>query len=223
MIVQIYSLETAEEAAACAEAGADQIGVLVSRKLDGRYPCEVLPEQALEIFDTLRGKVRRSVLISTDSDPDQILQMMNYLHADVLQLYADYHSSLDFRRRMKEECPWAELMEAIGIKDRSSIPEAEEKAAYSDYLILDSIPDNNPGIGAAGVTHDWNIDREIILKVKIPIIEAGGLGPENVKDAIDFLHPWGVDSCTETSRFENGKIVGKDLGKVRAFCKAAKQ
>ena len=51
MIVQIYSLETAEEAAACAEAGADQIGVLVSRKLDGRYPCEVLPEQALEIFD----------------------------------------------------------------------------------------------------------------------------------------------------------------------------
>ena len=93
---------------------------------------------------------------------------------------------------MKEECPWAELMEAIGIRDRSSIPEAEEKAAYSDYLILDSIPDNNPGIGAAGVTHDWNIDREIILKVKIPIIEAGGLGPENVKDAIDFLHPWGV-------------------------------
>ena len=149
--------------------------------------------------------------------------MMNYLHADVLQLCADYHGSLDFRRRMKEECPWAELMEAIGIRDRSSIPEAEEKAAYSDYLILDSIPDNNPGIGAAGVTHDWNIDREIILKVKIPIIEAGGLGPENVKDAIDFLHPWGVDSCTETSRFENGKTVGKDLGKVRAFCKAAKQ
>ena len=59
--------------------------------------------------------------------------------------------------------------------------------------------------------------------MKIPIIEAGGLGPENVKDAIDFLHPWGVDSCTKTSRFENGKIVGKDLEKVRAFCKAAKQ
>ncbi|MGN1389586.1 MAG: hypothetical protein ACI4WR_08060 [Bulleidia sp.] len=223
MIVQIYSLQTAEEALACAEAGADQIGVLVSRSLDGRYPCEVLPEQAKTIFDALRGKVRRTVLISTDSDPDQILQMVAYLHADVLQLCADYHGNLPFRKRMKEECPWAELMEAIGIRDQSSLAEAEEKAAYSDYLILDSIPANNPGIGAAGITHDWNIDREIIRRLSIPIIEAGGLDSENVRDAIDFLHPWGVDSCTKTSRIENGKIVGKDLEKVRAFCRAAKQ
>ena len=42
-----------------------------------------------------------------------------------------------------------------------------------------------PGIGAAGETHDWNLDKAIVDAVDIPIIIAGGLDPDN---AVSYTH-----------------------------------
>ncbi|MBR2582280.1 MAG: hypothetical protein IKD61_02685 [Oscillospiraceae bacterium] len=78
-----------------------------------------------------------------------------------------------------------------------------------------------PGIGAAGITHDWSIDRRIKEAVSVPVVLAGGLGPDNVEAAIAAVHPDGVDSLTATSVKENGILVRKDIEKVRAFCKKA--
>ena len=77
-------------------------------------------------------------------------------------------------------------------------------------------------MGAAGITHDWSIDRRIVESVDIPVILAGGLGPDNVAEAIEAVHPAGVDSLTKTSVVENGVLVRKDIDKVREFCRIAK-
>ena len=78
-------------------------------------------------------------------------------------------------------------------------------------------------IGAAGVTHDWRVDRAIVEAVKLPVILAGGLGPDNVADAIRAVRPAGVDSLTKTSVKENGVLVRKDIALVREFCRRAKE
>jgi len=44
------------------------------------------------------------------------------------------------------------------------------------------------------MTHSWELDRRIIESVGIPAIIAGGLGPENVQEAIRFARSAGVDS-----------------------------
>ena len=47
---------------------------------------------------------------------------------------------------------------------------------------------------------------------------AGGLGPDNVREAIDAVQPWAVDAA---SRLESAPGI-KDHAKVRAFVEAAR-
>ena len=74
-------------------------------------------------------------------------------------------------------------------------------------------------IGALGVTHDWNISRRIVQSVSTAVILAGGLGPDNVADAIAIVRPAGVDSKTKTDK--DGSHA-KDLERVRRFHQAAR-
>ena len=69
------------------------------------------------------------------------------------------------------------------------------------------------------MTHDWTISRRIVELVRTPVILAGGLGPDNVADAIRAVRPAGVDSKTKTDR--DGSHA-KDLGRVRRFRDAAR-
>ena len=64
------------------------------------------------------------------------------------------------------------------------------------------------GTGGTGTTFDW----ELLKNFSRPYFLAGGLSPENVKDAIRTLHPFAVDvsSGIET----NGS---KDPAKMELF------
>ena len=44
--------------------------------------------------------------------------------------------------------------------------------------------------------HDWDISAEIVRTVACPVFLAGGLGPDNVGDAIRRVRPYGVDVCS---------------------------
>jgi phosphoribosylanthranilate isomerase len=56
--------------------------------------------------------------------------------------------------------------------------------------------------------------------VHIPVIIAGGLGPDNVQQAITTIRPAGVDSKTRTDKSDGSHT--KDLEKVREFVSVAK-
>ena len=53
--------------------------------------------------------------------------------------------------------------------------------------------------------------------VRVPVILAGGLSPENVRDAIRAVRPWGVDSLTHTNRPLPDGGFRKDIDRVAAF------
>ena len=220
MFTQIYSIQTVEEALAYAEAGADRVGVLVGVP-GGKFPCAIHEDEAGRIFEALKGKAVR-VLISVADNEEDILSQTERLKPDVLHLCANFEGDADFREKLRARMPEVKLMEAVGIVDESAIEDAKKKAAYADLLILDSVSKTVPGVGAAGVTHDWSIDRAIVEAVDIPVILAGGLGPENVAEAIEAVHPDGVDSLTKTSVVKDGVILHKDIDRVREFCRIAK-
>jgi phosphoribosylanthranilate isomerase len=51
------------------------------------------------------------------------------------------------------------------------------------------------------------------------IVLAGGLGPDNVAEAIRQVRPWGIDAC---SRLESAP-GRKDTAKVRALIQAVRE
>jgi phosphoribosylanthranilate isomerase len=111
-------------------------------------------------------------------------------------------------------------MRSVPVVGEESIAIAQSYEAIADYVLLDSHSVSDRQIGALGVTHDWDISRRIVELLKIPVILAGGLGPDNVSEAIKVVRPAGVDSKTRTDK--EGSHA-KDLDRVRRFVEAAHQ
>jgi phosphoribosylanthranilate isomerase len=217
MIVQIYEVTTPAEARALGAMGVDHIGVLVG---DGSFPREQSIEKAREIFAAIPLGSKASALSLSDN-VDLIVRLAAALLPDILHLgAAPQHLSPAQLRTVKAEFPQVSLMRSIPVIDDSSITLARSYDGIADFLLLDSYKSGDRQIGALGVTHSWELDRRIIESVGIPAVVAGGLGPENVQDAIRVARPAGVDSKTKTDRRDGTHT--KDLQKVSAFLKAAR-
>ena len=217
MIVQIYEVTTPAETRTLVEVGVDHIGVLVG---DGSFPREQTIEKASEILAAVPAGSKTSAL-SLSHELDLIVRITAALLPDILHLgAAPQHLSPAQVRTLKTAFPQVALMRSIPVIDESSIALARSYDGVADWLLLDSYESGDRQIGALGVTHSWELDRRIIESVRIPAIIAGGLGPENVHEAIRVARPTGVDSKTKTDK--NDATHTKDLKKVLAFVTAAR-
>jgi phosphoribosylanthranilate isomerase len=216
MLVQIYEVQTSEEAVALVRLGVDHIGVLVG---DGMFPRELSIAQTNAIFAAMPAG-RKRVALSLSADLEKVARVVRETQPDIIQLQAPINDfSVAMTRALKTRFPRVPIMRAIPVIDEGSIEVAQSYRGVADFLLLDSWDPGTGQFGALGRTHDWSLSRRIIEEVGIPAILAGGLGPENVAEAIAVVRPAGVDSKTKTDRADG---PGKDLAKVEAFVAAVK-
>jgi phosphoribosylanthranilate isomerase len=215
MLVQIYEVQTPEEAAALARLGVDHVGVLVG---DGVFPRELPVEQAKAIFAATPPGTKR-VALSLSAELAEVARVARETQPDIIQIQAAPEDfSVAVTRALKAQFPEILVMRAIPIIDETSIETARSYLGVADFLLLDSYNPGSRQFGALGRTHDWSLSRRIVDGVSIPAILAGGLGPDNVAEAIAAVRPAGVDSKTKTDRADG---AGKDLDQVRRFIAAA--
>ena len=220
-MIQIYSIQTVEEALQCVQAGAEAIGVAVAT--GANLPAEVPEATCAEIFAALEGRAQRVLLVVTQTE-EETVEYVRRLQPDILQLCGNLlPATPEFAAQCRAVRPGLRVLQAVGVDGPEAIDRAKYFAGFCDMLILDSIAPGIAGIGAAGRTHDWSIDAEIVRSVPCPVVLAGGLDAENVKAAIEAVRPWGVDSFTRTSdRLPDGGSR-KNIEKVRAFVQAARE
>lgn len=216
MLVQIYETGSAEEARALAAAGVDHVGVLVGR---GAFPRERSVAEARAIFAALPRRAKR-VALSLSPDLGEIARVIEQAGPDIIHLGASAERfGAAMSAEVKRGYPGVRLMRSIPVVDEASIAFAKAHERIADFLLLDSHAPGDAQIGALGRTHDWRISRRIVETVAVPAILAGGLGPENVAEAIRAVRPAGGDSKTMT---DVPGTHAKNIEAVRAFAAAAK-
>jgi phosphoribosylanthranilate isomerase len=217
ILTQIYEVSSPAEAAAISELGVDHIGVLVG---DGSFPRERSIDEAAKILSAIKRPAKGSVL-SLTADVQLIRRIVLNLRPDILHLGA----STDILTpahvlELRKEFSGLTIMRSIPVSGPDSLALARSYEGLADFLLLDSYSAGDKQIGALGTTHSWDLDKAIIQSVSMPVIIAGGLGPENVADAIRATRPAGVDSKTKTDKDDGSHT--KDLVKVKLFAAIAK-
>jgi phosphoribosylanthranilate isomerase len=217
MKVQIYSHKTPDDALMSAAAGVNFIGASTGQR--GRLKDEINFAQCREMFSAIPpGPMKVALTVAWELP--EIIETVQAVRPDVIHLSGDI-ADLPAAKvaELRQAIPLTKIMQAIPVSGPAAIDLALAYQPVSDYFILDTDLSNFTGIGATGAVHDWQISAEIVRRVNIPVILAGGLSPDNVAAAIRVVKPWCVDSFSHTNLPGSKR---KDPARVKAFVTAAR-
>ncbi|MEJ2355705.1 MAG: phosphoribosylanthranilate isomerase [candidate division WOR-3 bacterium] len=193
--LKICGITNKEDAIMVANLGADALGFVFAESKR-----KITPEKAKEITEILPPFIT-TVGIFLDTDLQEVNEICEYTSLDAVQLHGN---------ETPEYCDKIKRKVIKGISINASDTKESLLSKMKDYSVSAFILD--PGRGS-GKVFEWKIAKGI----KKPIIIAGGLTPDNVKQVIKDLHPYGVDVSTGVEK-GYGK---KDRKKVEKFIKEA--
>jgi phosphoribosylanthranilate isomerase len=215
MYVKICGIRRYEDALIAAELGADAVGLLVGQRHNS--PDFISAAVARDISRALPPSVE-AVLVTHIEDIDELERLLQQSGITTVQLHSEIASSSV--ERLRGRVPDVKIFKSVHVISADSVayPEAFEKLV--EGFVLDSINVATGQLGGTGKTHDWSVSRQIVMRYpEIPIILAGGLNSENVRSAIEYVHPFGVDVNSGTK----GSDGFKDARKMREFILEAKR
>lgn len=198
--VKICGITTVADALMAVEAGADALGLVFYDK----SPRNLDPVRAAEIVSALPPFIQ-VVGLFVHAPLDFINTVADRCRLDVVQLHGDESPELCAAVNRR-------VIKAFRIKDITSLDHMDEYNV-AGYLLDAWSP---KAFGGTGITFNW--DTAIVAKKFGPIILAGGLTPDNVAEAVDYVSPYGVDV---SSGVEAEHRI-KDPEKMRLFIQRAK-
>jgi phosphoribosylanthranilate isomerase len=200
---KVCGIITPEDALAAASSGADAIGLVFAES-----PRKVSLEEAREIAAALPEGVLK-VGVFVNEEPEEVLRIAREVGLDYAQLHGDETpETVTFLRE-----GGVKVMKALRVRDEGSLAAMEGYGA--DLVMLDAWSEK--ARGGTGERFDWALAKS--LRGRGNIVVSGGLNPENVREAISFFEPYGVDASSSLEEAP-GK---KNEERVRRFVSAAKE
>jgi phosphoribosylanthranilate isomerase len=197
--IKICGITRAKDALAAAELGADAIGV-------NFYPKSPRATSVADLADLVEGLPERMAVVAlfVNPAPELVRQVLETGAVDLLQFHGD--ESAEFCEQF--ETPY---MKVVAVKADSDLKFEFAKYETAQYILLDSFDPIMPG--GTGKTFDWSRVVELTEQQRARLVLAGGLTPANVGEAIEVVHPFGVDV---SSGVEASKGI-KDLNMMQVF------
>lgn len=181
------------------EAKPDFAGVVLCK----RYAWGIGLEQARAIRKRLNPDIPLVGLFVNDQYMDVLVALRQGI-VDIAQLQGTESEEYIQDLRIMSRKP---VIKACQVDSTDVLPYAERSSA--DYILMGTEP---------GPDLDRLMDWSLLKGMRRPYILSGGLNPENLSDAIETLHPWGVNLSTGVET--NGV---KDRGKILAAVEIARK
>ncbi len=200
--VKVCGITNLGDARVAADAGADAIGLVFAES-----PRRVSVERAKEIAAALPQDVLK-VGVFVDAGPEEVLRIAREVGLDYAQLHGDEPPEAVAEIRGVG----VGVMKALRVRNAEALAVIEQYGA--DLFLLDAW--SAKARGGTGVRFDWELAKSLIGRDNIVV--SGGLDPENVREAIEYFEPYGVDASSSLEE-RPGKKSGE---RVRRFVGAAK-
>ncbi|GCE16833.1 hypothetical protein KDK_06330 [Dictyobacter kobayashii] len=207
--VKICGLSEAEHIDAAIDAGADMLG-FIFHEPSHRY---IQPERVSSILAASRSYTQPAkgqalpdlVGVFVNKEADYINEVAEQVGLHYIQLHGN--ETPEFCQRIKRP-----VIKALSLQDAT---ELERMEAYRDVTWRLLIDTPTPDWGGAGRIGDWELASLAAQQNKILL--AGGLTIENVANAIQQVHPWGIDvsSGVETDKKKDSQKIAAFIAQVR--------
>ena len=208
--IKICGTTTVEDARTAYNAGADFFGVILN------HPPSPRNAEAALIKEMVRAVQIPLVLLTVSQTPATLRRLANKHQPYAMQLHGE--ESPDLVRDLVKD--GHRVWKAIH-GDEKQLFEAAKKYqdAGAEAVLVDAREKIGGRIvfGGTGKVADWNAARKLVDE-GYNVILAGGLTPENVKQAVEAVRPWGIDVVTGVEAAKGRK----DSQKVRDFVRMAR-
>jgi phosphoribosylanthranilate isomerase len=156
----------------------------------------VIPEDRIAEIATRVPPPVATFLLTSRQDVKGIIEQQRRCRTSAIQIVDRLaHGSYgDLRMAL----PGISIVQVVHVVGEESVDEAVRVAECVDAILLDS---GNPTLatkelGGTGRRHDWALSRKIREQIEIPVFLAGGLKPDNVRQAVEEVGPFALDICT---------------------------
>ena len=215
-------ITTVEDARLVVEAGADYIGVIVGIDVS---PRQLTIEQARPICEQSSLPV---VNLFFNRTAEQIREAVAVLKPHAVQLLGQETPAMV--RALTQTIPcqiWksvhlppvdegevdiSELLDTV-----NSLVDAGIHAALLDTVVSAAGEDRR--WGGTGQVNNWTAARSLVEAISVPTFLAGGINPDNVREAIETVQPYGIDLCNGVE-MSKGR---KDPEKLRRLMLAVRE
>ncbi len=199
--IKLCGMRRPEDILAVNQAKPDYIGFICSR----RFWRHISLEEAAVLKRMLDPGIQ-AVGVFVDEPYEEIAGWLKKGVIDLVQLHGeeDEYYIRQLRKVMLFQETLVPVIQAFRVKTEKDLLRAGHSIA--DYILLDS------GAGS-GVTFDWSL----LDSMDRPYFLAGGLGPNNVAEAIRRFHPYAVDmsSSLETERKKDPEKIRRAVREAR--------
>jgi len=209
--IKICCIRDIREAETVIRFGASAIG-LVAEMPSGPGP---IADELIRQIAAVTPPPIATFLLTSRTSVREIIDHHRRTHTNTIQI-VDALSEGTYEE-LKAALPYIKIVQVVHVLGEESVEEAVRISRSVDAILLDS---GNPNLkvkelGGTGRVHNWKLSRRIREQVSCPVFLAGGLNPENVREAIETVEPYAVDVCSGVRT--NGLL---DVEKLEKFFRA---
>jgi tRNA threonylcarbamoyl adenosine modification protein YjeE len=201
--VKLCGTTSIRDAQMAAGAGADYLGVLVDVPGSER---SLSLDRALAIAESSRIPV---VVLLSGKDVEGVISVVKVLQPFAVHLLGEMPCQAIRDLKEKLGCQRCQIWQTVYLPARGqtevdtgalkrSMQNYEQAGA--DAIVIDTMSLAADGTvdryGGTGKVCDWDAAKELVASVQVPVFLAGGIDPDNVREAILRVDPYGVDLAT---------------------------